>query len=153
LQSSEDSGNAEDGQEVDNESTTNQDSSSDDNVLQNDNDFGDDITAIGQDNEADEDAANVGVQDQDVTQEEDQIQEATNTNVDFDVQVGLQVERPPSGDNRGEEPPADEGFCLDFTIEGNAFSSCLESLADCEGTQAVLEERGAIITEECHQVL
>jgi hypothetical protein len=87
----------------DDATTSSQDSSSNDNVLDNNNDFGVDGTAIGQDNEADEDAANVGVQDKDATQEQDQTQDAVNTNLDFDVQVGQQL--PPQVQ---EEPPGPE---------------------------------------------
>jgi hypothetical protein len=74
-------------QEVDNEATT-EDSSSDDNVLDNENNFGDDGTVVDHDNAAEEDAANVGLQDQ------DQTQDAISTNVDFDVQVGVQQQQP-----------------------------------------------------------
>jgi hypothetical protein len=79
-------------QSVDNEATTIQDSSADDNILANENTFGDDIALIDQDNLADQDAANVGIQDQDLTQTIDQVQDATNFNFDFDFQYGFQVD-------------------------------------------------------------
>jgi hypothetical protein len=65
-----------------------QDSSADDNVLEDNNEFGDEDAAIDQDNEADQDAANVGLQEEDATQEQEQEQDAANTNVDSDVQEG-----------------------------------------------------------------
>jgi hypothetical protein len=79
-------------QAVDNEATTIQDSSADDNILANENTFGDDIAVVDQDNLADQDAANVGIQDQDLTQTIDQIQDAANVNVDFDFQYGFQLD-------------------------------------------------------------
>jgi hypothetical protein len=133
-------------QEVDNESTTIQDSSSDDNAQENDNDFGDDITAIGQDNEADQDAANLGLQDQEATQELEQEQDAANLNVDSDVQLGEQIEQqpplPPEEEPPGPQCPsgftfnADTGLCegtetaplecpSGFTLVGDS-SLCVE---------------------------
>src|ERR687893_2333965 len=82
-------------QNVDNEATTIQDSSADDNVLTNENVFGDDIAVIDQENIAEQNAANIGIQEQDLTQTIDQIQQAANLNVDFDVQVGVQQPPPP----------------------------------------------------------
>ncbi|HYZ60719.1 MAG TPA: hypothetical protein VE544_13765 [Nitrososphaeraceae archaeon] len=116
-------------QEVENEDATNQDSSSDENVLDNDNDFGDDIAAVGQDNEADQDAPNVGIQDQDVTQEQDQTQDAVNTNVDFDIQVAQQVEQQPPPPT---EPPTESECPPGFTF--NPATNL------CEGTQTAPPE-------------
>src|ERR687895_1738532 len=79
-------------QNVDNEATTIQDSSANGNVLANENTFGDDLALIDQDNLADQDAANVGVQDQDLTQDQVQDQFATNFNFDFDFQYGFQLD-------------------------------------------------------------
>jgi hypothetical protein len=71
-------------QEVENEATIYQDSSADDNVQTNVNTFGDDTATIDQDNIADQTAVNIGVQDQDATQDADQF--------DFDFQYGLTQE-------------------------------------------------------------
>jgi hypothetical protein len=90
-------------QTLESNAISSQDSSSNDNVLDNENDFGDDGTAIGQDNEAHEDAVNLGVQDQETTQEQDQTQDSVNTNLDFDAQIGIQ--RPPPPPPEEEEPP------------------------------------------------
>jgi cytoskeletal protein RodZ len=81
-------------QNVDNEATTIQDSSADDNILANENTFGDDLALIDQDNLSEQDAANVGVQDQDLTQDQVQDQLATNFNFDFDFQYGFQADTP-----------------------------------------------------------
>src|ERR671919_1263537 len=54
-------------QDVTNVATVIQDSSADGNVLSNENTFGNDVAIVDQDNLADQDAANVGVQDQDLT--------------------------------------------------------------------------------------
>jgi hypothetical protein len=89
-----DAGNAEAEleQEVENEATTIQDSSANDNVLVNENTFGNDVAIVDQDNIADQDALNVGIQDQDLTQDIDQDQDAANVNVDFDFQYGFQLD-------------------------------------------------------------
>jgi hypothetical protein len=79
-------------QEVENEATTIQDSSADDNILSNENTFGDDVAIVDQDNIADQDALNVGIQDQDLTQDITQDQDAANVNVDFDFQYGFQLD-------------------------------------------------------------
>jgi hypothetical protein len=86
---------------IDETATSVQDSSAGDNILGDSNEFGDEAAAIGQDNEAEQDAANVGLQDEDATQEQEQEQDAANTNLDLDVQEGVQ--RPPPGDG-GQEP-------------------------------------------------
>ena len=161
AQSSEDGSgdsDAEEAQEVDDEATSAQDSSSDDNVLENDNDFGDDIAAIGQDNEADQDAVNVGVQEQDATQDIDQEQDAANVNVDFDIQVGQQVERqPPPPPEPPGPPPEERGiFCASVnvgTVEDPArFTSCFSTLERCEAfEEEVIRERGAIIESGCQR--
>jgi hypothetical protein len=91
-------------QNVDNEATTIQDSSADGNVLTNENVFGDDIAVIDQENIAEQNAANIGIQEQDLTQTIDQIQQAANLNVDFDVQVGVQQPPPPLTQPPGAEP-------------------------------------------------
>jgi hypothetical protein len=79
-------------QDVTNVATVIQDSSANGNVLSNENTFGDDVAIVDQDNIADQDAANVGIQDQDLTQTIDQIQDAANVNIDFDFQYGLQID-------------------------------------------------------------
>ena len=79
-------------QSVSNEATTIQDSSADDNILSNENTFGDDVAIVDQDNLADQDAANIGIQDQDLTQTIDQVQDAVNANIDFDFIYGFQVD-------------------------------------------------------------
>ena len=79
-------------QSVSNEATTIQDSSADDNILSNENTFGDDVAIVDQDNIADQDALNVGIQDQDLTQDITQDQDAANVNVDFDFQYGFQLD-------------------------------------------------------------
>jgi hypothetical protein len=66
----------------------------DGNVITNVNEFGDDDTIVDEDNLADQDAANVGVQEQDATQDIDQVQDATNFNFDFDFQYGFQADPP-----------------------------------------------------------
>jgi hypothetical protein len=72
---------------------------------------------VDQDNTAEQDIANVGLQDQDTTQKEDQVQDAANTNVDFDILEGEQsplTEPPtpptprPSPDDGGQPPPGGE---------------------------------------------
>ena len=87
---------------IDETATSVQDSSAGDNILGDSNEFGDEDAAIEQDNEAEQDAANVGLQDEDATQEQDQTQDAANTNLDLDVQEGVQ--RPPPGGDGGQEP-------------------------------------------------
>jgi hypothetical protein len=79
-------------QSVSNEATTIQDSSADDNILSNENTFGDDLAIVDQDNVADQDALNVGIQDQDLTQDITQDQDAANVNFDFDFQYGFQLD-------------------------------------------------------------
>ena len=64
----------------------------DNNVLTNDNEFGVDDTLVDQDNLADQDAVNVGVQEQDLTQDIEQDQDAANVNIDFDFQYGFQID-------------------------------------------------------------
>ncbi len=66
----------------------------DGNVITNVNEFGDDDTIVDEDNLADQDAVNVGVQQQEPTQDIDQIQDAMNFNFDFDFQYGFQVDTP-----------------------------------------------------------
>jgi hypothetical protein len=97
-------------QEVENTATTIQDSSADNNVLSNENTFGDDVAIVDQDNVANQDAANIGIQEQDLTQTIDQVQDAANLNVDFDVQVGIQQPPPPPPTQPPgpAEPPAPE---------------------------------------------
>jgi hypothetical protein len=148
AQSSED-GDAEDGQEVDNESTTAQDSSSDDNVLENGNDFGDDIAAVGQDNEADQDAANLGVQDQDLTQDIDQDQDAANIDVDFDVQVGQQVERQPPPPPEPEPEPEVNFFCLTVNRGQGQEVFCFpaEDQERCESIETFFRGTGQLVSE------
>ena len=64
------------------------------------------IEVVDQDNSAEQVAANVGVQDQDSTQEEELAQEAANKNVDFDVSVGgLQQSLPSTPPPDEEQPP------------------------------------------------
>jgi hypothetical protein len=58
------------------------------------NEFGDDDTIVDEDNLADQNAVNVGVQEQEATQDIDQVQDATNFNFDFDFQYGFQVDTP-----------------------------------------------------------
>ncbi len=87
---------------IDETATSVQDSSAGDNILDDSNEFGDEDAAIEQDNEAEQDAANVGLQDEDATQEQDQTQDAANTNLDLDMQEGVQ--RPPPGGGDGQEP-------------------------------------------------
>jgi cytoskeletal protein RodZ len=79
-------------QDVTNVATTIQDSSADGNILSNENTFGDDVAIVDQDNLADQDAANIGIQDQDLTQTIDQVQDALNLNLDFDFQYGFQLD-------------------------------------------------------------
>src|SRR5918997_1759338 len=79
-------------QDVTNVATVIQDSSADGNILSNENTFGNDVAIVDQDNLADQDAANVGIQDQDLTQTIDQVQDAVNANIDFDFQYGFQVD-------------------------------------------------------------
>jgi hypothetical protein len=64
----------------------------------------DDHDVVDQDNTADQDDANVGLQDQGGTQEGESAQDAANTNVDSDVQVG---EQSPLTEplTRPDEPP------------------------------------------------
>ncbi len=88
-------------QNVTNTATTIQDSSADDNILANENTFGDDLALIDQDNLADQDAANVGVQEQDLTQDIVQDQLAENFNFDFDLQEAFQVPADVLGDGAG----------------------------------------------------
>lgn len=73
----------------------------------------DDQSIVDQDNTAEQDIANVGLQDQDTTQKEDQVQDAANTNVDLDILEGEQsplteppTPRPP--DDGGQPPPGGE---------------------------------------------
>jgi hypothetical protein len=112
-------------QAVDNEATTIQDSSADENVLTNENTFGDDLALIDQDNLADQDAANVGLQDQDATQDQDLDQLADQFLEDINFQYGFTqqaddfgtnigpggtgdgVDGPPDGDGNG--PPDGDG--------------------------------------------
>src|SRR5918992_130317 len=79
-------------QDVSNVATVIQDSSAGGIILSNENTFGNDVAIVGQDNLADQDAANVGIQDQDLTQTIDQVQDAVNANIDFDFQYGFQVD-------------------------------------------------------------
>ena len=62
------------------------------------------VAVVDQDNTAEQDAANLDLQDQIGTQEEELAQDATNTNVDSDVLKGEQspLTEPPT---RPEEPP------------------------------------------------
>jgi hypothetical protein len=69
------------------------------------NEFADEDAAINQDNTEDQDAANLGLQDEDATQEEEQAQHAANLNVDFDIQVAQQLPPPPLPVE--EEPPTE----------------------------------------------
>jgi hypothetical protein len=154
-------------QEVDNEVTTTEDSSADDNVQENDNDFGDDDTVVDQDNEADEDAANVGVQDQDTTQEVEQEQDAANLNVDRDVQVGVQQPPPPPPPEEepptpppeppGPEPPEEQGiFCASVnvgTVQDPArFTNCFPTSEQCEAFEDRIRGQGGIVESECQRV-
>jgi hypothetical protein len=86
-------------QDVTNVATVIQDSSADGNILTNTNEFGDDVAIVDQDNLADQDAANIGVQEQDLTQTIDQVQDALNFNVDFDFQYGFQLDDGGAGDD------------------------------------------------------
>jgi hypothetical protein len=90
-------------QDVDNTATTIQDSSADDNVQTNNNEFGDDVAIVDQDNIADQDALNVAIQDQDLTQNIDQVQEAENFNFDLDFQQAFQQQ--PDGLVHEDRPP------------------------------------------------
>jgi hypothetical protein len=74
--------------------------------------FGDDVAIVDQDNLADQDAANVGIQDQDLTQIMDQEQLAENFNFDVNVQVAQQLPPPPPE----PELPVAPGFGSCFTF-------------------------------------
>jgi hypothetical protein len=63
---------------------------------------------VNQANTAEQDDANLGLQDQDATQEGESAQDATNTNVDRDVQVGVQREQQTPPTQSREEPPTTE---------------------------------------------
>ena len=143
-------------QSVDNEATTIQDSSADGNILSNENEFGDDVAIIDQENIAEQNAANIGIQEQDLTQTIDQIQEAANLNVDLDVQVGIQRPPPlPPGAEPGP-PGAEELTCPSgFTFNPDtgqceqfqtAAPSCPSGFTfnpgtdQCVGTQTVIRD-------------
>jgi hypothetical protein len=136
---------------IDETSTSLQDSSSDDNLLGGSNEFGNEDAAIDQDNTEEQDDANVGLQDQDGVQEQDESQDAANTNVDSDVQVGEQLPPEPEPE---PEPPTEEQFCFDFIMPGfGQIRGCTDTLAACQNLQALVESQpGNIILEGCRPV-
>jgi hypothetical protein len=122
--------------------TSVQDSSSDDNVLEDSNEFGDEAAVIDQDHTAEEqDAVNVGLQDEDATQEQEQEQDAANINVDSDVQEGTQrpQQQPPPPTEEPPIPPEEEGvWCYVSEIPGTSieFDVCFNTQSECETAQA-----------------
>jgi hypothetical protein len=153
-------------QNVDNEATTIQDSSADDNILANENTFGDDLAPIDQDNLADQDALNLGLQDEDATQDQVQDQFATNFNFDLDVQEAIQQEldevivtpEPPTPEPE-PEPEPEPVFCVTFVTFGTTSGTeCFPTLAECQEFQTALEDEFGVpgifdpIVAACHPV-
>ena len=144
---------------IDETSTSLQDSSSDDNLLGGSNEFADEDAAIDQDNTEEQDDANVGLQDQDGVQEQDESQDAANTNVDSDVQVGEQLPPTPTPTPTPEPepeplPPTEEVFCFDFILSGfGQIQACTETLAACQNLQALVgSDPNNTILEGCRPV-
>ncbi len=106
----------------------------DGNVQENENDFGDDGAVVDQDNEEDQDAANLGVQNQDATQDIDQVQDAENFNFDLNVQVAQQVERqPPPPPPEEEEPPPTQPPGTDVPGGGDGGGGAGDGAGDGDG--------------------
>jgi hypothetical protein len=140
---------------IDETSASLQDSSSDDNLLGGSNEFADEDAAIDQDNTEEQDDANVGLQDQDGVQEQDESQDAANTNVDSDVQVGEQLPPTPEPEPEPEPlPPTEQVFCFDFILATfGQIQACTETLAACEDLQALVgSDPNNSILEGCHPV-
>ena len=138
---------------IDETSASLQDSSSDDNLLGGSNEFAVEDAAIDQDNTEEQDDANVGLQDQDGVQEQDESQDAANTNVDSDVQVGEQL--PPTPEPEPEPlPPTEQVFCFDFILASfGQIQACTETLAACEDLQALVgSDPNNSVLEGCHPV-
>jgi hypothetical protein len=154
---------------IDETSASLQDSSSDDNLLGGSNEFADEDAAIDQDNTEEQDDANVGLQDQDGVQEQDESQDAANTNVDSDVQVGEQLPPTPTPTPTPTPaptptptptptpeplPPTEQVFCFDFILATfGQIQACTETLAACEDLQALVgSDPNNSILEGCHPV-
>jgi hypothetical protein len=140
---------------IDETSASLQDSSSDDNLLGGSNEFADEDAAIDQDNTEEQDDANVGLQDQDGVQEQDESQDAANTNVDSDVQVGEQLPPTPEPEPEPEPlPPTEQVFCFDFILATfGQIQACTETLAACEDLQVLVgSDPNNSILEGCHPV-
>jgi hypothetical protein len=140
---------------IDETSASLQDSSSDDNLLGGSNEFADEDAAIDQDNTEEQDDANVGLQDQDGVQEQEESQDAANTNVDSDVQVGEQLPPTPEPEPEPEPlPPTEQVFCFDFILATfGQIQACTETLAACEDLQALVgSDPNNSILEGCHPV-